>query len=79
MLQSLSNSAGERGFSYVGATSSCPAQRGTSPVHTIPAEVVMPRAAEGVSGFTGEVYLALDRRSMTAADQGDVVMSRVAG
>jgi hypothetical protein len=33
-------------------------------------EVVIPRAAGYVSGFTGEVYLALEGRYMTAADQG---------
>ena len=40
----------------------------TSPVDVM-GEVVMPRAA-GYSGFTGEVYLALEGRYMTAADQG---------
>ena len=49
---------------------SCPAQRGTSPVDIISGEV---------TGFTGEVYLALERWYITKAEQGRRVMPRAAG
>ena len=65
MLQILSNAAGERGFSYVVATWSCPAKRGTRPHSLGPASMGMTSPTSHQLQKSGPMHLRAGAESYT--------------